>query len=511
MRDKRDYIQDAIDTLFALWVRRTSLAGALIFLLLSFLDFVVFREHFEQFLGYRIAAALFLLLIFGLARRTSNVATLRYFCLAGVTASAITIEAMILHTGGDHSIYAMGMILLTVSVLAFVPAALAFHSAMAAIIYGVYLLPILMGQRIDDLPIFFSTNFFMCAIILTVLVFRYMSMQTIVQQLTAEYELTSYQTHLEAMVEDRTADLEKTIAQLENEVEARRTAESAMERSRRLLNGVFESIQDGIVLLDTEQNIVMANKAADGMFGKKLSEGFKVFKCFEVIRQTAERCEDCRGVSAIRENRPEVETVPYRPDGTGAGWLEIYTFPFYDDKGEARGIIKYLRDITDRMKVSETLQESEERFKKLLDNAPIAISMVNADGTVEYVNRKHAEILGYDLQDIPTLEHWWAMAYPVEKDRTIIRAAWHTISRRVFRGEKVPPVDRWVVCKDGVTRELELNFSTAAGRIIVSFSTLPGASGQRRNCGGKRRGCGPCSKVSTALSISALRISALSS
>jgi len=467
--DRRAYIQKAIDALFVLWVSRATLYGAFIFLLLSFMDVAVYPEHVKQFLVYRVAIALFLLLLYGLAGRIRNMRLLRYASLAAVTVSAMTIETMILQTGGDHSLYAMGIILLTVFVLAFVPTDLAFHAAMAAVIYGVYLLPILMTQNIDDWPVFFATNFFICSIMLTVLVFRYMSLQTLRQQLTAEYELTSYQTHLEAMVEDRTADLEKTIAQLEQEVEARIRAESAMERGRRLLNGVFESIQDGIVVLDTEQNIVMANKAADGMFGKELSAGFKVLKCFEVIKRTAEQCEDCRAVRAITERRPEIEAVPYSPDETGAGWLEIYTFPFYDEKGEARGVIKYMRDITERIQAAEAVKESEERFKKLLDNTPIAISMVNADGTVEYVNKKHPEILGYDLNDIPTLEHWWSLAYPVEKDRTLIKAAWQSISRRVLQGEKVSSVDRWIVCKDGVTRELELNFSTAAGRIIVSF------------------------------------------
>jgi len=455
--EKQIYIQDSIERLFAIWLRRTSAFGALIFLLLSLLDFIVFRAPFERFLGYRIAMALFLLLVAAVSGKAERRAS-----LAAITAAAVVIEVTILYTGGHASPYATGMVLLAVSVLAFVPADLSFHAAAAAIIYASYLIPVILIGQTDNIHTFFMTNIFICTVILTVLILRYLSMQGVRKQLGDEFELIA------------AGDYRATIAALTKEIESRIDAQETLGRNRLLLHGIFNSIQDGIILLDTDMNVIMANNAAESMLRKKLSTGFKTFKCFEVIRQTAERCEDCRAVSAIRENRPEVETVPYRPYGTGAGWLEIHTFPFYDEKGEARGVIKYLRDITERTTAAEAVKESEERFKKLLDNAPIAISMINADGTVEYVNRKHAEILGYDLADIPTLEHWWALAYPDDKDRTIIKSAWQTISKRALLGEKVSAVDRWIVCKDNTTRELELNFSTAAGRIIVSFGDITG-------------------------------------
>ncbi len=606
MTDRREYVQDAIDTLFALWVRRTSLYGALIFLLLSFLDFTVFPEHFRLFLGYRIAIALFLLLLFALAQRTMNRTALRFFYFAGIFASAATIEAMILHTGADHSLYSMGMILLAVSALAFVPADLPFHAAMAGTIYGVYLLPIIMTQDIDDLPVLFVTNLFMCAIILTVLVFRYMALQTMRQQLAAEYELIlsasllqeseqkqrlllqnandaiyvhalspdapgqfleandracsmlgytreemlamevpqidipeqsqqvasiiqqlietgsamfetehvakdgrrvpvevstrlfhlhgqptvmsvvrdtterkkleeqlkDYQTHLEKMVAHRTAELEKTIAQLEQEMEARKGAELAVGRSRRLLDGVFEGIQDGIVVLDTEQNIITSNSAFRRYFGGDFTNALKRNKCFEVYHGTAERCKDCMSAKAMSEKTIQTQTISCRREDGTTLFFEVFTFPLHGEQGEIKGVIQHLRDITERKKADEALKESEERFKRLLDSAPIAVSIINRAGIVEYANRKHAEIMGYDLPDIPTLERWWSQAYPDEKERSMIRTGWDTLIQRLFQGETISSVYRRVVCKDGTSKELELNFKAAGETIIVTFSDI---------------------------------------
>ncbi len=595
--DKQKYIQDAIDKLFTTWLRRSTGFGALIFLLLSILDFVVFREHFARFLVYRLAVASFLLLIAFLAGKTDNRKALRAFALAAVAASAVAIEAMILHAGGYHSSYATGMILLAVIALAFLPAEVSFHASAAALIYGIYFFPIIRAERIDDISTFIATNFFMCSIILTVLVFRWLSMQTVRKQLGSEYELRrlsaereavldniasgvfllksrlvtwanrkaaglfgylpeeiirkdtsifypdresfeqlgreaypllaqgkvysteremkkkggeliwcsivgqainavdleqgaiwlldditerkrieeelkKYQAQLEEMVTIRTADHEKTIAQLEAEVVERIRAESALERNRKLLHGVFESIQDGIAVLDTEQNIIMTNSAVERFFACNGPIRFKVNKCFEVYRGAAHRCENCVSVRAMDKNTIESEIIEYNLGVSGAGFLEVFTFPFYGDQGEIKGVIQHLRDITGRVLADNALKESEERFKRLLDAAPIAISIVNGDDTVGYLNQKHIEIMGYDLQDIPTLEHWWSRAYPGEPDRAGIRAAWQELRRRVSQGEKIVAVDRKVVCKDGTIKELELGFRAAEDKIIVAFGDI---------------------------------------
>ncbi len=296
----------------------------------------------------------------------------------------------------------------------------------------------------------------------------------ITERKATEEELKEYQTDLEEMVAKRTADLEKTISQLEREVNERKCAEDALEGNRKLLHDVFESIQDGIAVLDTEHNIIMANSAAESLFGCSDLIGVKAKKCFEVCPYSTEQCGNCMSVKAMEEKTVQTETISYKLEGSDARSVEIFTFPFYGRRGKIKGVIQYLRDITDRKRAEEALKESEKRFKKQLDNAPIAISIVNRDGTVEYVNRKHPEIMGYDLRDIPTLEHWWSQAYPDETDRTRIKTAWQELCRRVFQGEQITGVNRKVVCKDGTIKELELSFRAAAApdKIIVAFGDI---------------------------------------
>ncbi|TAN40881.1 MAG: PAS domain S-box protein [Nitrospirae bacterium] len=603
--DKQGYVQSSIERLFATWLRLTTVIGAIVFPLFSFLDSIFFYEHFALFLGYRIAIAAFLLLIAFLAGKTTNRMALQSLALAAVIASAVTLEVMILHTGGHASPHVMGMILLAVTILAFVPADLPFHSASAGTIYGIYLIPIYATEQLDDLRTFFIMNFFICSIILTVMAHRYLAMKGIRKQLENEYDLIAvgdrlnensmnlrailnnlpflawlkdkegrflsvnrpfadacglpapeavagktdldvwpahlaevyrsddtrvmeskqkmaveelvtvqgvlrwfetfkspvfsingnvvgttgfarditehklteealndYRGRLEEMVEQRTTDLKITIEALESEIAQRIDAQEALGRNRLLLQGVFNSIQDGIILLDPDLNIIMNNPAAERMFNSRLPLGYKTMKCFELFRNSSNTCEDCPAVRAMETKVSQSEIISYTTDTAQERWLEIFSFPFLGQDGELRGVIQHLRDITERKQAEETLKESEERFKTLLEDAPIAISIIDRDDTISYFNRKHAEIMGYDQQDIPTLEHWWSQAYPDETDRARIKSAWPDLCRRVFQGEKVPRVDRWIVCKDGTIKELELNFRAAAGKIIVAFNDI---------------------------------------
>lgn len=58
--DKDIFIKEGADELYKLWLRRTSLWGALIFILLSVQDYISSSGNFTLFLSFRIAISLML-------------------------------------------------------------------------------------------------------------------------------------------------------------------------------------------------------------------------------------------------------------------------------------------------------------------------------------------------------------------------------------------------------------------------------------------------------------------
>lgn len=43
-------------------------------------------------------------------------------------------------------------------------------------------------------------------------------------------------------------------------------------------------------------------------------------------------------------------------------WLDIYTYPIYDEQGNVSHVIEYIRDISERKKTEVALRESRERY-----------------------------------------------------------------------------------------------------------------------------------------------------
>ena len=56
--------------------------------------------------------------------------------------------------------------------------------------------------------------------------------------------------------------------------------------------------------------------------------------------------------------------------------------------------------LSQRQQAEQALRESEERFRSIIDNSPSFISLKDADGRYQLVNRKHVEMFGIEPSDV---------------------------------------------------------------------------------------------------------------
>lgn len=81
-------------------------------------------------------------------------------------------------------------------------------------------------------------------------------------------------------------------------------------------------------------------------------------------------------------------------------WLETEGKFFTSQNGDLKTIL-ISRDITERKKIEEKFEKSEEKYKLILDNANDLITIIKEDFTHEYINEKaFSEQLGYRREDI---------------------------------------------------------------------------------------------------------------
>ncbi|NTW59749.1 MAG: response regulator [Nitrospirae bacterium] len=147
-----------------------------------------------------------------------------------VIGAATAIELMILKFGGHESPYYVGMILLGISVVGFVPARFRFHLTITLMMYVIYLLPILFTETFTGHRDFLIANTFIILIFSTMLLMRYMSGEALVAELGLQYDLEQYRERLETVVEERTAELRQAVMDLKKEITERQRSEAERQR-----------------------------------------------------------------------------------------------------------------------------------------------------------------------------------------------------------------------------------------------------------------------------------------
>ncbi len=175
----------------------------------------------------------------------------------------------------------------------------------------------------------------------------------------------------------------------------RKQAEEAVREGERFLASIFASIQDGLSILDNDLNIVRVNPTMEKWYDYAMPLTGK--KCYEAYHSRNESCASCPTLRTRETGEKDYEVVPKRgPKGEIIGWLELYSFPLKDlSTGKMKGLIEYVRDITDRKEAEEALREREELYRTLVHTAQEGISLVDPQEKILFVNPKMAELLGY--------------------------------------------------------------------------------------------------------------------
>ncbi|WP_302142334.1 sensor domain-containing protein [Halomonas alkalicola] len=132
-------------------------------------------------------------------------------------------------------------------------------------------------------------------------------------------------------------------------------------------------------------------------------------------------------------------------------------------------------DISAYKKLESDLRASQARLQRLLEHLPIATSVVElgSEGRVLFSNAEFHRTFGYTPEEVPTVEEWFALAYPDPQHRAKVRALWSAAQREAMAGTgQIKPVEFGVTCKDGSLRDVLISATIDEGVMIVSFQDI---------------------------------------
>jgi PAS domain S-box-containing protein len=281
-------------------------------------------------------------------------------------------------------------------------------------------------------------------------------------------------------------ELEQKVKELEKTVLERKTGEKALKDAKQEKETILDSLVEHVVHQDTEMRVLWANRAAcesvnltrDQLLGRC---------CYEIWPRRTDPCPDCPVMKAMKTGRPEV-IEKYTSDGRS--WF-IRGYPVQSATGKIVGAIGLALDITkgkqaekalrnahnklerrvkertaelveankelkrqiqERKRTEETLQESEENYRNLFQTITDAIILFDAQ-TRQFIDANAAAVrlYGYNREEFLKLTHQNITSEPENSDTTI---------RQTLEGKLARIPVRYHKKKDGTIFPVEISAGT---------------------------------------------------
>ena len=260
--------------------------------------------------------------------------------------------------------------------------------------------------------------------------------------------------------------------------ERKEAVESALENERKF-KLLSDNVRDVIWMMDNENNYLYFSPSIYEFGGmtpeEAMTKSYKEFVAPESQKTVEEyfRKREELEAQGVVEQLSTLELQQIKKDGT-LYWVEATVQPMFDEHGKRMGIIGVTRDITDRKKAEQELEQARELLTAAIEASPAGIIIADApDVTIRHVNSAALGIRGdsdKQLLDIPVEEHSinWELympdavtPYPPEElplSRAILKGETSTNEEVVMRRHGGEP--RWVLVNAAPVRN-------AAGEVIA--------------------------------------------
>lgn len=112
--------------------------------------------------------------------------------------------------------------------------------------------------------------------------------------------------------------------------------------------------------------------------------------------------------------------------------------------------------------------------RKILENLPIGVGIVNTQGSIVYINPSFTKIFGYALNDIPDYNTWLEKSYPDPAYRVRVAKQWADSLQAAREKPEIesPPKEYIIFSKEGKPKNIEINFSLVGNEVYTTFNDV---------------------------------------
>ncbi|MGA2791781.1 MAG: PAS domain S-box protein [Candidatus Bathyarchaeia archaeon] len=235
------------------------------------------------------------------------------------------------------------------------------------------------------------------------------------------------------LLETLASHVASSLGRLQREEKLRESEEKYRSLFDRMLDGVYRSTREG--------RFVDVNPAFVKMFGYSSKQ--EMLNIIDIKRELYFSPEE-RGSHILDKGQEQVQAYRMRRKDGSEIWVEDHGGYVHDEQGNIIYHEGILRDISERAHMEKVLQESEMKYRAIVENSPNMIGIFQ-DGVLKYVNNVAVLKLGWTFEELVSPSFDPIENVVSQKFRSLLK---ENIGKRL-RGEDVAPYEISLTRKDG--------------------------------------------------------------
>jgi len=183
-------------------------------------------------------------------------------------------------------------------------------------------------------------------------------------------------------------------------INAQKMAYQELQQKLGILDAVFNSTTDGLLLLDFDYTVVKVNDTFISLLQGLSGHELKVNENFLNIIFTEKNKSLFIQLAEKAKLGEQVELEYFTKSSLSSRWLFYKISPVYNEKRFVIGILMTVNDIDKQKKHKIELQKSEEKFRKIVHSAAHPIMIVDLSMKIMLVNPETELVFGYSEDEL---------------------------------------------------------------------------------------------------------------
>lgn len=255
-----------------------------------------------------------------------------------------------------------------------------------------------------------------------------------------------------------------------------KASKKALREANEALEVVYRCANAAIISMDTHGCVTLWNPAAEKMFGWTQHE--VVGKPYPAVPEEMQKDYSDFFTQKLMDglSYTDLDVLRQRKDGSRF-YVSVTTGPTCNDNSEVTGLISVMIDITQRKEAELALQQSEERYRSLVENTQDGYFICDVpNGKFHYLNQRMSDLLLYAPEEAMQLTLWDIIS---SEDHGAMEK---TLGLKQDDSSTDPTVRAYhVVNKNGTSFRSEISVS------LVTFEEKPAIQGLLRDVTEKER------------------------